>query len=226
MEAARPTGRNTPPNHPRILVADNDATFRRGVRAVLEADGFIVVDEVADAEAAISAASRLKPDLCLIELELPAGRNAIAQIAKRSPETLIVVTSHSDRPDDVVGALRHGASGYLLKNGLSAERLASTLRAACRGEPALARALVPHLVEEIRHLSERRITLPQGEVTLTPREWEVAELLRAGNSTSAIADRLGLSPITVRRYVGLLLRKLGAQNRQEAVALIRAYARR
>jgi DNA-binding NarL/FixJ family response regulator len=75
-------------------------------------------------------------------------------------------------------------------------------------------------------LSARRITLPTGQVALTPREWEVAELLREGNSTAEIADRLGVSPVTVRRHVGLLLRKLGADSREKAVEMMRAYARR
>lgn len=209
-----------------VLVADDDVVFRRGVREALEADGFVLVDAVGDAAAAISAASRLSPDICLIELDLPGrGLNAITRIAKSSPNTLIVVLSKSDRPEDVVAALTRGASGYLLK-GLSGERLASTLRAAHKGEPALSRSLVPYLVDEIRRISARRMTLPAGEVTLTPREWEVADLLREGNSTAEIADRLGVSPVTVRRHVGLLLRKLGAADREEAVKMIRTNIRR
>ena len=207
METSKPAGRNAArEHHLTVLLADNDVAFRRGVREALQAGGLIVV--------------------CLMELELPGhGLNAVARIAKGSPKTLIVVLSRSDRPEDVVGALTRGASGYLLKDGLGGERLASTLLAAYRGEPALSRSLVPHLVDEIRHLSGRRITLPTGQVTLTPREWEVAELLREGNSTAAIADRLGVSPVTVRRHVGLLVRKLGAENRKDAVEMIRASRR-
>lgn len=227
METSKPAGRNAArEHHLTVLLADNDVAFRRGVREALQAGGLIVVDEVADAAGAIIAASGLNPDICLMELELPGhGLNAVARIAKGSPKTLIVVLSRSDRPEDVVGALTRGASGYLLKDGLGGERLASTLLAAYRGEPALSRSLVPHLVDEIRHLSGRRITLPTGQVTLTPREWEVAELLREGNSTAAIADRLGVSPVTVRRHVGLLVRKLGAENRKDAVEMIRASRR-
>ena len=77
----------------------------------------------------------------------------------------------------MVPALTRGAAGYLLK-GISGERLASTLRGAYGGEPPLSRSLVPHLVDEIRRGSERRLLLPTGAVTLTPREWEVGELLR------------------------------------------------
>jgi DNA-binding NarL/FixJ family response regulator len=212
--------------HPSVLIADDDIPHRRAVRGALEAHGFVVVGEASDAAAAIGAATRLRPDICLIEIELPLeGLNAIGRIAKASPQTMIVVLSRSDHPEDVVTAFGRGATGYLLK-GISGERLASTLRGAYNGEPPLSRSLVPYLVEEIRRGSARRLTLPAGSVTLTPREWEVGELLREGRSTSEIAERLGVSPITVRRHVGLLLNKLGAKNREAAVELLRAYGRR
>jgi DNA-binding NarL/FixJ family response regulator len=226
MEAARLTGGSAVLEHPSVLIADNDVAHRRGVREALEARGFVVVGESGDAASAIGAATRLRPDICLIEIEPPdEGLNAIARIAKASPKTLIVVLSRSERPDDVVAAFTRGASGYLLK-GITGDRLASTLRGAYDGEPPLARSLVPHLVDEIRRGSVRRLTLPHGPVTLTPREWEVGEMLREGLSTNEMAERLGVSPVTVRRHIGLLLRKLGARNRKGAVEMLRAYGRR
>jgi DNA-binding NarL/FixJ family response regulator len=226
MEAGRSTGGNAALEHLTVLVADDEVALRRGVRRALEADGFVVVAEAGDATSAVSAATRLRPDVCLIEIELPGeGLNAIGRIAKASPKTLIVVLSRSAQAEDVVTAFMRGASGYLLK-GLSGERLATALRAAYRGEPALSRSLVPYLVDEIRRGSARRLVLPKGPVTLTPREWEVGELLRESHSTADIADRLGVSPVTVRRHVGLLLRKLGAHSREDAVEMLRAYGRR
>ena len=226
MKAGRHPGGRAELEHPTVLVADHDAALRRGVREALEAHGFIVVAEVDDATSAVAGASRLEPDICLIELDLPGeGLDAIGRIAKASPRTLIVVLTESDRQEDVVAAFTRGASGYLLK-GISAERLASTLQAAYRGEPALSRSLVPHLVDEIRRGSARRLTLPEGPVTLTPREWDVGELLLEGSSTAEIAERLGVSPITVRRHVGLLLRKLGAETREEALKKLRYYRKR
>jgi DNA-binding NarL/FixJ family response regulator len=209
-----------------VLLADDDVPHRRDVREALEADGLVVVAEASDAASTIAAATRLQPDICLIEVELPGeGGNAIGRIANASPQTLIVVLSESERPDDVVAAFTRGASGYLLK-GLSGELLASALRAALNGEPALSRSLVPYLVDEIRRGSVRRIALPDGSVTLTAREWEVGELLREGLSTAEIAERLGVSPVTVRRHVSLLLRKLGAPSRAAAVETLRSYGRR
>jgi two-component system, NarL family, nitrate/nitrite response regulator NarL len=193
------------------------------VRTGLEADGFIVVAEAGEAAQAISATSRLRPNICLIDIELPGGGlNAIARIAKGSPRSLIVVLSRSDRAGDVVAAVARGASGYLLK-GLSNEQLASALRGAFAGEPAVSRALVPHLVAEIRRESTRRLTMQEGAVTLTPREWEVGEMLVSESSTTEIADRLGVSPVTVRRHIGQLLRKLGVDTREEAVDVLRTY---
>jgi DNA-binding NarL/FixJ family response regulator len=225
MEARRPTGGDAGAEHLSVLIADDDAPFRAAIRRALEEDGLVVVFEAADAATAIGAVTRLQPDICLIEIELPDdGLAAIGRIVKASPETLVIVLSRSDRPEDVVTAFTRGASGYLLK-GLSDERLASTLVAAHNGEPALSRSLVPHLVDEIRRGSARRLVLPGGPVTLTPRESEVGELLREGQSTAEIADRLGVSPVTVRRHVGLLLHKLGAESREAAIETLRTYGR-
>jgi len=212
--------------HPSVLIADDDEAHRRNVRVALEADGFVVVAESGATDTAISAVTRLRPDICLLEIELPGdGLAAVGRMVKASPNTLIVVLSRSERPEDVVLALTRGASGYLLK-GISGERLAFTLRGAYSGEPPLSRSLVPHLVEEIRRGSQRRLLLPKGAVSLTPREWEVGELLRERRSTAEIAERLGVSPVTVRRHVGLLLQKLGAKSREDAVEMLRLYGRR
>src|SRR5215472_10417596 len=217
MISARPAGGKAELEHPSVLIADDDRAHRHEVREALEAHGFLVVGEASDAAAAIGAATRLRPNICLIEIELPLeGLNAVGRIAKASPKTMIVVLSRSDQPEDVVTAFTRGASGYLLK-GINGEQLARTLRGAYDGEPPLSRSLVPHLVDEIRRGSIRRLTLPGGPVTLTPREWEVGELLREGRSTTEIAERLGVSPVTVRRHVGLLLSKLGAKDREAAV---------
>jgi len=225
MEARRPTGGDAGVEHLSVLIADDDAPFRAAIRRALEEDGLVVVFEAADAATAIGAVTRLQPDICLIEIELPDdGLAALGRIVKASPETLVIVLSRSDRPEDVVTAFTRGASGYLLK-GLSDERLASTLVAAHNGEPALSRSLVSHLVDEIRRGSVRRLVLPGGPVTLTPRESEVGELLREGQSTAEIADRLGVSPVTVRRHVGLLLHKLGAESREAAIETLRTYGR-
>src|SRR5438874_4964551 len=105
MEAGSPTGGKAEFEHLSVLVADDDSAHRRAVREALEVHGFFVVSEVGDASTAIGAAERLRPDIVLIEIELPGeGLNAIGRIARASPRTLIVVLSESERFEDVVGA--------------------------------------------------------------------------------------------------------------------------
>jgi len=197
-----------------VLLADQQAGFRAGIRAALEADGFVIVGESTDAASTVSAAMRTRPDICLVDVVMPGnGLNAVAAIARRSPATTIVVLTVSSDSGDVLAALERGASGYLLK-GISPGELAKTLRAARDGEPALSRAMLPALIAQVRGRPHRRIALPEGHVELTVREWDVAELLRAGLNTADIAARLGISPVTVRRHTASMLKKLGAPDRQ------------
>ena len=163
-----------------------------------------------DGDKAMQAGGRIIGDLA----EPDAARAAAA----------ILDLDGSDHQHFALMTFTRGASGYLLKKN-SGERLGETLRSALRGEPALSRSLVPHLVGEIRRGSSRRLVLPEGTVTLTAREWEVGELMREGRSTAEMAERLGVSPVTVRRHVSLLLRKLGVESRHAAVETLRAYSR-
>jgi DNA-binding NarL/FixJ family response regulator len=207
------------------LIADNHAPLRAAIREELESRGFALAAEAADTPSAVAAAVRERPDICLIDLEMPGnGLAAVAQIAKRVPTTTIVVLTASEKATDLLAALERGASGYLLK-GISGEELATTLRAAYRGEAALSRSLVVHLINQVRRGSRRRLVLPTGAVSLTAREWDVGELLRAGLPTEEIAARLGLSPVTVRRHVALLLKKIGAPNRAAAVEALKMFGR-
>lgn len=209
-----------------VLIADADRTFRARLRKELEADGLVVVGETGDADSTLAAAVRERPQICLVDLDLPGeGLTAVARVADAAPQTLVVVLTESDRSDHLIAALTRGAAGYLLK-GMTGGRLAATLRAAHQGEPALSRSLVSHLINEIRRGPARLIPLPDGPVMLSPREWEVGELLREGCSSAEIANRLGVSPVTVRRHIGLLVRKLGVQDRDTAVDLLRVYGRR
>jgi len=208
-----------------VLIADHHAAFRAGIRAALEADGFVIVGETADAAATVSAAVRERPDICLVDVVIPGnGLNAVTAIARRSPATTIVVLTVSSDSADLLAALERGASGYLLK-GMRSGELAKTLRAARNGEPALSRAMLPALIHQVRGRPQRQIALPDGPVELTVREWDVAELLRDGLSTIEIAGRLGLSPVTVRRHVASVLKKLGAPDRQAAIRVLKTSQR-
>jgi len=211
-----------PPAKPlSLLIADDHAAFRARIRAALEADGFDLVGETASAAEAVAAAVRLRPDLCLVDAALPGnGLSAVSAIARRSPATTIVVLAASPDSAGLLAALERGASGYLLKETVPGV-LAKTLRAAHLGEPALARAMVPALIDHVRGRPQRRLLLSGSPVQLTTREWDVAELLRDGRTTLEMAERLGLSPVTVRRHVASMVRKLGASDRRTAVRLLK-----
>ena len=208
-----------------VLIADDSATFRAGIRAELESRGFAIAGEAATVDEAVRLATALRPDACLVDLALPGhGLSAVARIVKGVPSSCVVVIAATSVAADVLASLERGAAGYLLKTVNGAE-LASSLRAACRGEPALSRALVPVLVSHVRRGSRRRLVLPTGPVSLTAREWDVGELLRDGFTTEEIAARLGLSPVTVRRHLGLMMAKLGAPTRDAAAETLRMFAR-
>ena len=209
----------------RIVIADDNPAMRAGIRAELELRDFDVVGEAANVDDVVALAAAEEPDVCLVDWRLPGnGLAAVARIVNAVPTACVVVIAESTEPADVLSALDRGAMGFLLK-GISGDELAASLRAASGGEPALSRALVPLLVYQVRRGNRRRIVLPTGTVSLTAREWDVGELLRDGVTTDEMATRLGLSPVTVRRHVGLLIKKLGVPSREAAVETLRLFAR-
>jgi DNA-binding NarL/FixJ family response regulator len=206
---------------PRVVIADEQPTIRAAVRRLLARDGFEVCGEVADAEAALEAALRERPDICLIGVPAPrSGRRATKQIATALPETAIVILTASESRDDLVDAIKAGAVGYLLKSEKQ-EELPSILRGVLAGEAAIPQKLVAPLVRELQTQGQRRaIVGEKGTAELTTREWEVMELLCDGLDTSEIAERLFVSRVTVRRHVSGILKKLGVKDRDTAVTLV------
>ena len=207
---------------PRVLVADDHPALRVAVRKTLEAGGYEVCAEADSGPAAIEAALREQPDICLLDIQMPGnGISAAAEISTRVPETAVVMLTVSASERDLFEALSAGAAGYLLKDTDPA-RLPQALTGVLRGEAALPRSLVARLIKEFRRRDPgRRLRMPGGRrVELTTREWEVLELLRDGCSTAEIAARLFVSTVTVRRHVGSIVRKLGAENRGAAVAML------
>lgn len=206
----------------RVLLADDHAPTRADIRAALEQDErFCVCAEVADAASAIEASLEARPDLCLLDIRMPGNGIAAAwEISARLPETHIVMLTVSRDDRDLFGALRAGASGYLLKD-VDPARLPDSLHDVLRGEAALPGALVARVIEEFRDRSPRRRRIVSDELgqQLTSREWEVLDLLRRGLSTAEIARRLVLSQATVRSHVAAILRKLRVPDRAAAVRL-------
>jgi RNA polymerase sigma factor (sigma-70 family) len=206
----------------RIVLADDHAPTRAGIRLALAGQGFQVCSEAADAAGAVEAALAHKPDLVLLDVHMPGnGIAAAAEIAAKLPDVAIVMLTVSREDSDLFEALRAGAQGYLLKDTNPA-RLPFALRGVLSGEAALPRGLVARLIEEFRSRGRRRLPLLRARgVELTDREWEVLELLYEGLSTREIAQRLSVSPVTVRRHVSEILKKLRVPTREAALELLR-----
>ena len=206
----------------RVLLADDHAAVRAGIKLALSGEGFEVCAEAADAPGAVEAAERELPDIALLDVNMPgSGIKAAEEIVQRFPETVVVMLTVSRDDDDLFSALRAGAAGYLLKD-TDPNRLPFALRGVLDGEAALPRGLTARLIDEFRTRGKRR-RLPlmrQRGVELTEREWEVLDFLHEGLSTAEIADRLSISPVTVRRHVSEILRKLRVDSREEAVKLL------
>lgn len=206
----------------RVLVADDHAATRAGIRRALEGRGFEVCAEAADGPAAVAAAVRERPDVCLLDIRMPGnGISAASEIVAALPETAVVMLTVSRDDDDLFTALRVGAAGYLLKD-VAAERLPEALASVLSGEAALPGTLVARLVEEFRERGRRRLlTLPgRHGVELTAREWEVLQLVRRERTTAEIAEALFVSETTVRTHVAAILRKLRVPDRRAAVRLL------
>jgi DNA-binding NarL/FixJ family response regulator len=213
-----------------VVLADDHAPTRAGVRLVLESAGFTVVAEVGSADAAVEETLRHRPALCLLDLYMPGGGlSAAGRISSEAPETKIVMLTVSPTDSDLFEALVAGVSGYLLKDA-SAERLPAALRAVLKGEAALPRVFERRLIEEFRSrelgpASRRRRFRVRGHghdlgSKLTPREWEVLELIGEHLPTTVVARQLGISEVTVRRHISSAVHKLGVADREAAIALL------
>ena len=148
------------------------------------------------------------------------GIAATATIKAELPDTAIVMLTVSRADNDLFDALRAGAKGYVLK-GLNEDELPHALERVLNGEASLPGSLTARLIDEFRHRERFRVSLPGNRaVLLTPREWDVLELMRAGLTTAEIAERLFVSATTVRTHVSAILHKLEVSDRSEAIGLL------
>ena len=209
---------------PRVLVAGHDSATINGIRIALEEEGIVLCGRVASAAELIEAVSRLEPDLCLIDVDLPGGgiMAAAEMRAWRSPVAVVMLASVLNE-EDFLKAMGVGAIGYLPKS-ISPKRLPAVVRAVLVGEPAIPRPLVAVLMNRLRGGGTRRhLVVPDGRgVDLTSREWEVLDSMRDGLSTREIAAKLLIADVTVRRHIGAVLKKLHVQSRREALELLRS----
>lgn len=206
----------------RVVIADDHARMRAKIRAALEAGGCEVCGEGASAEDAVRLVAEHRPDAVLLDIHMPgSGIQAAQQIARSAPRTGIVMLTQSREDEDLFDSLRAGASGYLLKDADPAT-LPAALRGVLAGEAAMPAALVTRVLEEFR-APGRRVLRRKSDAAakLSPREWEVMELLAEGRSTEEVATKLFVSPTTVRVHVSTVLRKLRVKDRESAFRMLR-----
>ncbi|MDQ7820827.1 MAG: response regulator transcription factor [Armatimonadota bacterium] len=201
----------------RVLLADDHALFRDGIRSLLEARGVEVVGEAADGREAVEAALRLRPDVVLMDVAMPGvdGLEATRAIKAHLPDTKVVMLTVSDDDRTLFEALRSGAHGYLLKN-LQAEEFFDLLAGIDRGEAPLSPSLAGRILDEFRR-GKRPAERP-GPDELTDREMEVLRAVSLGASNREIAARLRISENTVKYHIKNILDKLHLRNRAEVVA--------
>lgn len=205
----------------RVLIAAEQRPTRARLRLALEGDARCT--EAANADAAVAAAVRERPDVCLVGLKSANRMRATVEIVARVPSAVVIVLTNQPDEEEFMAAMRGGAAGYLPQS-VDPERLPDVVRSALRGEPAVPRRFVARLLAELQSQTQARRTFVRvgaERVPLTIRESEVVELLRRGATTSEIAQELRIAPVTVRRHIGSIERKLGVSNRAAVIRLLR-----
>src|SRR5215203_5225453 len=194
----------------RILIVDDHSVVRKGLRTFLGLDpDFEIIGEASDGQEAVQLANELKPDVVLMDLLMPKmdGITAIGHIRRDLPDTEVIALTSVLEDAKVVGAVRAGAIGYLLKD-TEADELCRAIKAAAAGQVQLSPQAAARLMREVR--------TPENPETLTERETDVLRLLTRGYSNKEIAQELGLSQKTIKIHVSNILGKLGVASRTQA----------
>lgn len=209
---------------PRVLLADDHAMIREGLRFMLESHGIDVVGEAADGAVAVRNSAALRPDVVLMDLRMPGtdGIQATRRIVADGTAEVIVLTSF-DEDDLVLDAIRAGAVGFLLKT-TDAASLVDAVRRVAAGEGVLDPRVTRRALAAVARDQSAIGASPAGLDTLTARERDVLAGMRDGLSNAQIGMTLTISVPTVKTHVSSVLAKLGADSRSHAVALVRGFS--
>jgi len=204
----------------RVLIVDDQALVRVGLRKILESElDTAVAGEAADGEEAVREVRRLRPDVVLMDIRMPVldGIEATRRIVKDQPRTRVLILTTFGLDAYVYDALRAGASGFMLKDA-PPEQIAAAVRIVASGEALLAPAVTRAVIEEFaRHTPTPAPDPPAALAELTPREREVLDLLARGLSNPEICERLVISEATAKTHVARILQKLDLRDRVQAV---------
>jgi NarL family two-component system response regulator LiaR len=205
---------------PRVVVVDDDETLRSRLRAALQDAGLVVIAEADNGRDAIDLAAHFRPDVVVMDIVMANvdGLSATRAIVGRNPGVRVLLLTGSEDLELGIVGLRAGAAGHLIKGASPSELVAAVQRIAA-GEPVVGPELTWRLIESVRALPAGGLGVRPVRSKLTPREWEVLDLLCAGLSVDQISDELVLARDTVRTHVKRLLRKLGAHSQAEAITI-------
>ncbi|HZB96841.1 MAG TPA: response regulator transcription factor [Herpetosiphonaceae bacterium] len=204
----------------RVLIADDHTLFRYGLRAMLSSEADIeIAGEVTTGDEAVAAAAQLRPDVILMDINMPgiSGLEATRRVARQHPEISILMLTMFD-DNSVFAAIRAGARGYVLKGATGAETLRA-IRAVAGGEAIFSPAIASRLMEHFA--SPRSTDSEQPFPELSEREREILELIAQGLTNNTIAERIYLSPKTIRNQVSNIFDKLQVHDRAEAIVRAR-----
>jgi len=203
-----------------VLIADDQALVRVGLRKILESEGeTTVVGEAGDGEDAVAETRRLRPDVVLMDIRMPVldGIEATRRIVRAQPDTRVLMLTTFGLDGYVYDALHAGASGFMLKDA-PPEEIAAAVRIVASGEALLAPAVTRTVIEEFaRRQPGAAPALPTAVAELTPREREVLDLLARGLSNPEICQKLVISEATAKTHVARILQKLSLRDRVQAV---------
>jgi NarL family two-component system response regulator LiaR len=204
----------------RAIIADDDPFARRLIKDSLQRGDFLVIAEAQNGREAVELTLHYRPDVVLMDVVMPEldGIAATRRICKELPDQVVVILTSTGEDEMGMLGLRAGATGFLSKE-VDINVLPQALRGARGGEAAISRKLGRRVLEQLRRVPEGSTGMRPVKSPLTPREWEVIDLLYESKTTDQIADTLVLSSETVRSHVKNILRKLDARSREEAVAI-------